>query len=600
VLQIVTKMYFRPGVRLNSTVHRDVLYTNRSFLSREPIELLVGELAPSTGVSAVSSVTVSVTEHLEAERPDGESEMLIATGGTELIDDLADVLSFSLNSTFSRDHDLVRRLVPSSLEQRSRTSPAGLFRRTFDPSLTLLEPELADLTEFMSRLLALERPSYEAAMRAIRRIVRATRRAMDDPTIAYTDLVAALESLSADEEVPAPTWQELDGPKRKLIEAALVDADSDLSERVRDAVMEAERLGMANRFVQFALNRVSSEFFRAEAAEAIRAIRGADLERALRRAYNVRSRNVHSLRDLPPEAWVVGDRADTVSPGDLGIMLSLQGLARLARHVVRAYVQDAPTGVDTGFDWRESLPGQVRMALAPEYWVHNATGFSHARAAIYFRGFVEHLIEVLAGREAGVTNMHEVLARVEALMPGTADGPAKTTMVAIYALWHRVLVRDEHRPDADAFLARYVHHLQAPTMTAFVTGVLTSSPPDWSTDQWIALARQRRADRLQEKAPSLPSTLDAAVQVCAADRLINEGRDEEALPFVRHAVEELPGNDDLIAWEATVVAGKATRIDLRRLIFGLGADREQPAHGSDAVSGSGSQADGTDGPSGTA
>jgi hypothetical protein len=583
VLQIVTKMYFRPGAPLNSTMHRAIVYTNRSFLGREPVELPVGELAFSTAVTAVTSVTVSATEYLEAERPDGKPEMLVATGGWELIDDLADVLSFGLNSTFCRDHDLVHRLVPSSLDQRGRTSGAGLFRRTFDSSLILQEPELDDLREFISRLLALHRPSYEAAMRAIRRIVRAGRRAVDDPTIAYADLVAALESLSEREDVPAPTWEQMDARKAKLIDAALAAADPELSERVRGAVMEAERLGAGNRFVQFVLNHVGPRFFRAEAIEASRPMRGSDLERALRRAYDVRSRNVHSLWDLPPEAWVLGDRADTVSPRDLGLMLSLEGLARLARHVVRAYVEEGPTGVDTGFDWRQGLPGILRMQLAPQLWIHNARGLSQATASAYFRGFVEHLLEVLADREPAVISMQDVLARIEELVPGTADGEAKTSMVAIFVLWHRVLVKDEHRPNAEAFLTRHGYLLNTPSMAAFVVGVLTNGLPDWSTDDWIAVAGQRRADRQREKTPSFPASLDAALEVSAAERLISERPAEEALVFVRQAVEELPGNEELMKWEASVLAGKATSVDLRRLILGLVRESREPEPESDAA-----------------
>ena len=62
MLQIVTGMYFRSGVRLNSRVHRAVLYTNRGFLRSDEIELPVGKLLPLTGFPRVSTVTVSVTE----------------------------------------------------------------------------------------------------------------------------------------------------------------------------------------------------------------------------------------------------------------------------------------------------------------------------------------------------------------------------------------------------------------------------------------------------------------------------------------------------------------------------------------------------------
>jgi len=59
--------------------------------------------------------------------------MLISTGGTELIDALADVLSFGLNGVFSRDGDHVRRLIPDSLDESSCSAASKLFRLTFDP-----------------------------------------------------------------------------------------------------------------------------------------------------------------------------------------------------------------------------------------------------------------------------------------------------------------------------------------------------------------------------------------------------------------------------------------------------------------------------------
>ena len=187
VLQIVTKMYFREGVPLHSNVQRDVLYTNRDFLRRDPVELPVGELAPSTMFRPVSPITVSVTEHLEARKLDGSDATLIATSGDELIDQLADVLSFGLNSIFSRDRDLVQRLVPGSLA--SRSSASTLFQDTFDPHRFVPDSELDEFRSFMSQLLALKRSHFEAAMRAIRRIVRAMQLAVDDATVAYVDVV---------------------------------------------------------------------------------------------------------------------------------------------------------------------------------------------------------------------------------------------------------------------------------------------------------------------------------------------------------------------------------------------------------------------------
>ncbi len=574
MLQIVTKMYFRDGVPLYSTVHREVLWTNRNFLRDDLVDLPVGELAPSTGVEPVSAVTLSVAEHLEAEHPDGERSGHVATGGTDLVDDLADVLSFGLNAVFNRDGDLVKKLVPSSFDGSSRVSASKLFRDTFDPARFVPEDELHEFRRFMSQLLALKRSNFEAAIRAIRRIVRATQRATTDPTLAYVDFVAALESLSEGAEAPIPTWDRLDDRKRRLFDDALSSADADLAERVRQAAMEAERLGFRRRFVAFVMDSVSPDFFRTEAVGAVRPVRGADLERVLKLAYDIRSLNVHVLVDLPPEAWEFGDRAETVSPPDLGTMLSLEGLARLARHVVRSYVARAPAEVDVTFNWRASLPGILQMRAAPQYWIWNAEGFDRKSAERYLSGLVSHLIETFAKRNDGIPDMSAVLEQIEELLPATGEGSAKDALVAIYVLLHRVLAPDDRRSRAAEFVDAYEDLLKRPGMPAFAAGLLSDQLPEWTEDELHALATKRRQERSRNAHLELPSSVDAALQAMAAEHLNKAGRIEEAQALASFAVEELPGNGLLMKWEAGLADGEDPQLDLGALVMGIDPDDE--------------------------
>jgi hypothetical protein len=327
------------------------------------------------------------------------------------------------------------------------------------------------------------------------------------------------------------------------------------------------------------MDNVSPEYFRTEATDAVRPVRGADLERAVKLAYDVRSRNVHVLEDLPPEAWVLGDRADTVSPPGMGTMLSLEGLARLARHVVRSYVDRAPVEVDPTFNWRASLPGQVRMPLAPQYWIWHAERFDHNSVSRYFSGFVGHLADTFAGRNEGVTDMRAVLERIEQLLPGTADGPVKVLMVAIYALWHRVLAPSDHRPRAASLLADHDHLLQRAEVPSFVAGLLSGQLPEWTDDQWHTLANDRRAQRSKRRHLELPAGFDVALQVTAAERLLHAGRTDEARTLARFAIEELPGNEPLMAWEAALATGQGSELDLRALVLELepGAQPQEEA-----------------------
>lgn len=399
MLQIVTGMYFRQGVPLHTTVHRAVFHTNSMTLRPDPIELPVGRLLYDTSHGdKVSAVTIEAKEQLEAERPDGTPEMTVSVGGRELLDDLAAVVAFALDVSFTRSPYQLDRIVPPMQQaQPYLRGAAGVLAGTFDPAVFIPPDAFDDVRAFMARLLALRRAAFDTAIRAIRRIVDASMLVADDPTSAYTQYVAALESLTPVATYPEPQadWDKYDGTKRKIIEAALTDLPAEQANRVRTAVLQVDQLSLRARFAACTLAHVTPSFHREDAVDALRPIRAVDLPRALDIAYQFRSRNVHTLQTLAPELWNATMRADTL-PFDGVPALSLQGLKRLARHVVREFVSRAPTGVDEDFDYRAHLPGRLTLPLAPQYWIHYADGLTPARVPRIVEGFLDLLIRFSA------------------------------------------------------------------------------------------------------------------------------------------------------------------------------------------------------------
>jgi hypothetical protein len=583
MLQIVTRQFFREGIPVRSTPQRRVLYTNCLFLDRRTIELPVGDLTPATGAELPGAVLATVMEHLEAEELDGSSAMLVATSGDELLDDLADVLSFALDALFTRNVDLAERLVPPRIGDSPRTSATRLFRRTFEAGRYVSDDELADLRAFMDRLLAMRRREYELVMRAMRRMVRAQRRAIDDPTLAYVDLVAALESLGDVVVAPGFPWRDFDGRKRKIIDAALKGLDETDADRIREAVIEADRAGAIRRFLAFVFANVTPAYYREDAVGTRLPPRALELRRALKIAYEIRSRNVHSLVDLPDEVVALSEGADTVRPAGHELMLTLEGLSRLARHVIRIYVERAPTGTEE-FDWRSAIPGRLMMQLAPEYWLWQGAGFYVDTAERYFVGLVEHLLPIRYQRASGVPDMREVLERIEVSISGLQPGRAREAMLGTYWLWHRVMVPDVHRPNSEAVVHQSEDELAGPSVVSFAVRLIAGPDPSWDAEQWSALASARAQDRLQRDHLKLPPAFDAALQATAAEHLYRARDVAGGIGAAARAVEELPGDERLTSWERSINAGQIADLDIQVLVFGeppVTEGQEPPASSDD-------------------
>ncbi|MEV6283475.1 hypothetical protein [Kribbella sp. NPDC051770] len=567
MLQVISGMYFR-DVPLYEYEHRRTLFTNAYFVGRKPIDLGVATLSPSSAFTPVTTVWASLTERLEAKQLNGEDEFMLSTGGDEIFDDLAAVLSFSFNATFSTRHETVRRLVFELNNRSDRGGSTNVLLRTFDRSLAIQPAEEEDAQVFIGKLLRLNRPVYEQALRALKRIVEAGQRAADDPTSSYTDYVAALESLSAGFDPPGMDWTRLDSRARKILDPAIAELEGRSIAPVRAAILEAQRAGAKHRFIEFVLDHVEPKLFREDVLGALRPITRPALRRALSRAYDIRSESVHSLRELLREAWHSPDGALTVKPPQDRLLLTHEGLNRLSQHVLRNFVARGSNAVDRTYDYREHLPNVIQVEFAPQLFIGEPGSMTAASADRRFADFVSVLVETLSGRKEQLqVDMRPVLERVEQVLLGRVPADARRSMLAIYYLWHRIAHSGLHRPAPEETILQAVEVLQPPSVTSFAVAVLLDLDPGWSIDEWCELAEDRYADLQSSNPKPMPPEIDAALWISVAAQLEQVAAHKEALAAVTRAIDVLPGKPVLLAAEQQVAAGGKIEVDVRSLVL---------------------------------
>src|SRR5947209_1600697 len=203
MLQIITGKFFRTG-ELYVTRHRAVLYSNYAPLQRmvetsdgssgasfypTTLETSAGSLTPTSTLQPSGEVfpwLYEVDEKLEAVRPDGTREFLIAAGADYIIQDFSAVVAFALNITCTPDLDLARRLMHGQHASVDIPhQPKQYVGRVFEPRVEPQDSDGARLQKFVRDLVGLERQTYKAVMRAIRRYVNGLHRVADDLDLAY-------------------------------------------------------------------------------------------------------------------------------------------------------------------------------------------------------------------------------------------------------------------------------------------------------------------------------------------------------------------------------------------------------------------------------
>lgn len=457
----------------------------------------------------------------------------------------------------------------------------------FDNDLRVTDEQIDDARVFIGQLLALSRPQYERALRAIGRIVNAARRCVDDPTQAYTDYVASLEALSEGFDPPRLDWERLDSRKRKILKPALQDLSPAQTADLQAAILEAERAGSKHRFVEFVRYHLTPGFYREELPPHVHPIRPTSLPRALARAYQVRSDSVHSLKELVPEAWVMSDGAHTVSPAGSDLMLTHEGLHRVCLHVVRSFVSRGPTQVDKSYNYRENLPNVVRAHLAPQYYMWRPENMTTSTAQERLDEVASIFIEVLSNREEQLsTDMRPALERIEQLLNGPMDAAPRRAMLASYFLWHWLTHPDLHRPSSERWMEVAVEELSGPSLESLTVAAVIGQQPPWSVDEWCDLAEDRHNDLQRRNPQPIRPAIDALLWVETARALSSDGSVLEARAALAHAVECMPGDPALVRQENKFDEGGPIDIDLRGLVLGAapGSGSEQHSEAGDSSS----------------
>jgi hypothetical protein len=253
-------------------------------------------------------------------------------------------------------------------------------------------------------------------------------------------------------------------------------------------------------------------------------------------------------------------------------LLSIEGIHRLARHVVRNWIERAGTSETKPFSYWDALPNILRMQPASEFWVWNAAGLTPATAGKYLAGCLDIWLGLLGGHRDTWVDLRDVLARIEQIAAGTAPHQ-RAWMVALYTIWHGNLRQEYLRPSGDAFVARHSALLEPPSMAAFVVELATGSF-DWPLETVERAAALRRTDRGRKQDWPVHEVFDAALLAILADQLEAAGRHDEAVAAIDEAIGELPGNGELIRMEQALLTNEQPCLDLKKILAPDAADAD--------------------------
>ena len=544
MLQIASGKLFqqKPG---RSNELRGIVYTNL-ILYKKPIETIAGRLLPTSALQHDKMLIYEFTELIEESPGDG---VITSHGIDPYLKDFAALVSFALNVTCTPDLEVTRRLTGHRPSPAVHVVPSQLIRRVFDDEIRCRDTDATQLESVVSDLIGLKRKNYLAAMRAIRTYVTGLHRVAENLEVAYTLLVASIESLAQTHNAPQVDWKDYDENKRKTIDEALCNADQTTAEQVRKALLKIDLPSLRRKFSNFTLDHLQPSFFREEAAGLDIPVGRAELSTALHEAYSLRSGYIHSLRELPTLlSW--DSRGDIVRI-DQRPYLTFQGLSRLARHVIGEFIKRQPKVETEIYDYSFERAGIVQVPLAPQYWVGRATDLTALSGRKYLNGFLDQFSACIEHTpDAAITRQPDVLVKIEEILPDT-KGAQRRSLLVFYLLLNFVVPDDQRMKNFESIRKRYKKEINNPTVEAMLFHLVIDTVPTWTIEKHKEIHNTYFSCRDKTGGLNVSRVLEAGLSLVLAERYRENSDEECARKLICFTVENYPGNATLLEFERT-------------------------------------------------
>jgi hypothetical protein len=553
------------GKNVYETVHRGILYTNYRMLPDDVISTSSGRLLAATGWNGIATAVCELIERLPKHSETPLPGTVISVGPDTFIHDFAAISSFALQATFTPDQSLAQRLLTAQRPALGIPAlPNQYVAKVFDSAPPYNTSGSSELSSLVDELLGLKRTHYEGALRAIRRYVTAMHRLADDLDLAYALLVASIESLAQEFDGFVPEWKDYDPRKRKSLDEALKNASDETASAVRKAILDSEHVAIRRRFSEFCMSHLGTSFFRQEAAARSAPVGKSDLALSLKRAYELRSRYVHSLAPLPKNL-VSNPSFNDISIVDFKPHLTFEGLARVSRTVIREFIGRAPKTKQEQYEFTNAYPNLLRMQMAPQYWIHNANDFSHKNSYLYLNAFLSQVTEHLLDQTKKVTDIRAVTTKIEALLPTLAKPEQRRPMLLLYYLFIYCLPRNE-RSEAVERIRTYLSDLDTPSSESLALHTYEERMPDWQLNTTEEVLQNYMERRYSSEGLDAGPILGAAMALTVAEmyRPTDEG---SARRLISWAVDQFPGLRTLRKYETSLTANELAPIQWRDILL---------------------------------
>jgi hypothetical protein len=369
MLQVISGKFYNEVGDITEMPSRGIIYSNTAYpiSIRTPIATL--ELANCD--DGIGSYVMEYVARFE-QRPGRLRTLRI--GESTIVEQFRLLALFFFKAYFSTSRDQVVRTCHAVGGQASHANPASYVRGFLNPLVAMTPESAAQFGQFVGKVLAMPRKTYEKVMDCLRCSADAIELAGYNMDLAYSMLVYCAEALSQGFDNFVPTWDDVSEELSKPLNLIFASVDASATNVIKNTLLAQQHFKLTQRFIRFTTEHLPDSFYTTEAAGLMNPIRPSELRQMLTNVYDARSKYVHTLKDIRNQLKIptIGD--GEVFHDQRDPYLTFNGMLRLVHTVVREFIRRQPVEAKEDYDWAKHLSqiipyDVVELPPAPNYWI---------------------------------------------------------------------------------------------------------------------------------------------------------------------------------------------------------------------------------------
>lgn len=480
---------------------KGILFSNCKWIS--PIETNIGILEPVDYSGDITGFIFQYKNQIEKDGP------LVRCGDDEVLEQFKVICSFGLKSYFSEHRSQVLKICSPVKSKKPQGSPAKQFIENKVELGKFLNTEgIQDFIEITNKIISVDRKSFKKIISALRSISDSIETIEYNIDLAYSMLVYCLESLSQGASIPPSTWDDWDQKNKNELEKIFKKIPQDISHQLKEALLKEKHFKLQRRFIEFVKTNSEDSFFYEEAFGIQMALRKSHLERAMKNAYQMRSKFVHALQPIEDQI-----RHPELGKSDVFTFsgepyLTYSGLFRLTNHVVRNYIFSLPSIEKEAFNYRGDLPGIIKMEMASKYWIWKPESFNPKNANQRLGAFLGQLEE-----NKPVTDLTQVMEKIKIIFMQTSKRQ-RAPMLCLFWIYNYLLREDLRVKGWEKFVNKHKDYLSELRIENIAVRVFANVELPWNILACIQAFKDYSKLKFKKSNLAL-SPLSEAIILCA-------------------------------------------------------------------------------------